>query len=155
MYDSILISVKKLLGIAEDYNYFNPDLILCINTVLMVLRQMGVGSGDVSIIEDDTTVWKDFCGDTVTDIEGVKNYTALKVRMMFDPPQSSALATAFNENIKELEWRLYSAESSGNFDLDKIDELYADYGAENIATRRKHFRRRIEEDYGTTTVIVY
>lgn len=41
--DSILTSVKKLLGLPADYEAFDPDIVMYINTVLMILSQMGVG----------------------------------------------------------------------------------------------------------------
>lgn len=130
MYDSILISVKKLLGIAEDYTFFDPDIIMHINSVLMILHQMGVGPDDPFTISDDTETWTDFCG-SYKDIAAVKTYVALKVRLMFDPPAASAHAQAINDTIKELEWRLYSAESSDNMNPTKIKELYKDYNKED------------------------
>lgn len=137
MYDSILISVKKLLGIAEEYNYFNPDLIIDINSVLMILYQMGVGSKTPFHIEDDSETWQDFFGEDVVDIDAVKTYVALKVRLMFDPPAASAHMQAIQETIKELEWRLYSAESSDNFDPDKIEDIYADMADDHAVSRKR------------------
>lgn len=125
MYDSILTSIKKLLGIAEDYHHFDSDLLMHINTVFMILYQMGVGPKTPFSIEDDTATWNDFLEDK-TDLAAVKNYIALKVRLAFDPPAASAHMQAITEAIKEYEWRLYSAESSENFDPDKIQELYGD-----------------------------
>lgn len=148
MYDSILISVKKLLGISEEYNYFNPDLIIDINSVLMILYQMGVGSKTPFHIEDDSETWQDFFGEEVVDIDAVKTYVALKVRLMFDPPAASAHMQAIQETIKELEWRLYSAESSGNFDPEKVEELYStmqDSGLSHDGYRRRRSTKWIIE----------
>ena len=126
MLESILISIKKKLGIAEDYEHFDADVIMDINTVFMILYQMGVGPKDAPfMIEDDGSTWEDFLGDA-KDLQAVQTYIALKVRLMFDPPVSSAHMQAINDTIKELEWRLYSAESSDNFDPDKIEEVYSD-----------------------------
>ena len=122
MYDSILISVKKLIGLSEDYNYFNPDLIIDINSVLMILYQMGVGSKTPFHIEDDSETWQDFFGEDVVDIDAVKTYVALKVKLMFDPPVASAHMQAIQETIKELEWRLYSVESAGNFIVEEASD---------------------------------
>lgn len=134
MYDSILISIKKLLGIAEDYEHFDADLIMHINTVFMILHQMGVGPKDAPfVIEDDGPTWDDFIKDA-KDLQPVKTYIALKVKLVFDPPTSSSHLQAINDTIKELEWRLYSAESSDNFDPDKIEEVYSDFP--NATTRR-------------------
>lgn len=121
MSESILTSIKKLLGIAEDYNFFDADIIMDINTVLMILHQMGVGPSTPMTIEDASKTWSDFLEDK-NDIEAVKTYIALKVRLMFDPPQNSAHINAINENIKELEWRLYSAPSSKNFEVEEDEE---------------------------------
>lgn len=105
--DSILTSVKKLLGLTEGYAAFDADLIMHINSVLMILNQMGVGPEKTFAISDATATWSEFCGER-TDIEAVKSYTALKVRLLFDPPQSSSVMDAIKSQISELEWRLYA-----------------------------------------------
>lgn len=105
--DSILTSVKKLLGLTEGYAAFDTDLIMHINSVLMILNQMGVGPEKTFAINDATATWSEFCGER-TDIEAVKSYTALKVRLLFDPPQSSSVMDAIKSQISELEWRLYA-----------------------------------------------
>ena len=105
--DSILTSVKKLLGLTEEYTAFDADLIMHINSVLMILNQMGVGPEKTFTISDATATWSEFCGGR-TDIEAVKSYTALKVRLLFDPPQSSSVMDAIESQIGELEWRLYT-----------------------------------------------
>jgi hypothetical protein len=103
--DSILQSTKKLLGIESDYTHFDIDLILHINSVLMGLTQMGVGPEEGFSITNEEDTWGDFLG-TVTNLEGVKSYIALKVRLVFDPPTSSSVSDAINRYIQELEWRL-------------------------------------------------
>ena len=105
--DSILTSVKKLLGLTEEYTAFDADLIMHINSVLMILRQMGVGPQEGFGISDATATWSEFCQNRA-DIEAVKSYTALKVKMLFDPPQSSSTMEATKNRISELEWRLYA-----------------------------------------------
>lgn len=104
--DSILTSVKKLLGLTEEYTAFDPDLIMHINSVLMILNQMGVGPEKPFSISDATATWSEFC-ENKADIEAVKSYVALKVRMLFDPPQSSTTMEATKNLAAELEWRLY------------------------------------------------
>lgn len=104
--DSILTSVKKLLGLTEEYTAFDPDLIMHINSVLMILRQMGVGPEKGFTIGDATATWSEFCNER-TDLEAVKSYVALKVKLLFDPPQSSSTMEATKNLISELEWRLY------------------------------------------------
>ena len=120
MSESILTSIKKLLGIAPEYTHFDADIIMHINTALMILHQMGVGPSEPMMISDDATTWGDFFGSKI-DINAVKTWMGLKVRLVFDPPQNSAHINAINENIKELEWRLYSAPSSENFNYKSPD----------------------------------
>lgn len=101
--DSILTSIKKLLGITEEYEAFDADIIMHINTVFTILNQLGVGA-DGFYITDKTAVWSDFLSDRK--IEAVKTYVGLKVRTMFDPPTNSAVMQAMDKSISELEWRL-------------------------------------------------
>lgn len=103
--DSVLTSIKKLLGITEEYDQFDQDLIIHINAVLMVLTQIGVGPSNGMIIKDSSTTWNDILSDT-SNIEAVKTYVYLKVKMIFDPPSSSSVADAMNRSINEYEWRL-------------------------------------------------
>lgn len=105
MNESILQSIKKLLGIDNTYTEFDQDIIIHINSVFMILRQMGVGPEAGYKITSNSNVWSEFSGDDIF-IESVKTYVYLKVRMYFDPPQSSALAQAIQAQIAELEWRL-------------------------------------------------
>lgn len=102
--DSILTSIKKMLGIEEDYTQFDIDIITHINSVFMILNQMGIGKEGYIII-DKTAVWKDFIED-LDKYESVKTYVYLKVKLIFDPPLSSSVIEALNRTINELEWRL-------------------------------------------------
>lgn len=102
---SILTSIKKLLGIAESCTDFDADIIMHINTVFLILNQLGVGTDKVFFIEDNKTPWSEFLKDD-TDLEAVKTYIHLKVRLIFDPPLSAAVKEAIQANINELEWRL-------------------------------------------------
>jgi hypothetical protein len=107
--ESILTSVKKLLGIEEEYKHFDNDLIIHINSVLMILTQMGVGPSEGFSITGADDFWSDFISE---DFEAVKTYVHLKVRLMFDPPNSSVTMDAIKNTISELEWRLnFRAES--------------------------------------------
>lgn len=103
--ESILTSIKKLLGITAEYTHFDTDLIVHINSVLMVLNQLGVGPEECFFIEDESSSWADFLGDN-TNIELVKTYVYLKVKLLFDPPLSSAAVESTNRLISEFEWRL-------------------------------------------------
>ena len=103
--DSILTSIKKLLGITEDYEHFDQDVIIHINSALSVLTQLGVGPEAGFFIEDSSAIWSDFVGNT-SKLELIKTYIYLKVRLVFDPPTSSAVIDAINRQISELEWRI-------------------------------------------------
>lgn len=103
--ESILTSIKKLLGITEEYEHFDSDLIMHINSVFMILTQLGVGPSRGFSISDKMATWEDFIP-SGANIEAVKSYVYMKVRLLFDPPQSSAVMESMNRMISELEWRL-------------------------------------------------
>lgn len=103
--DSILTSIKKLLGINNEYTHFDPDIIMHINSVFPILNQLGVGPKDGFLISDESLTWKDFLGDDER-LLSVISYTYLKVKIVFDPPQSSIVMEAIKHRISELEWRL-------------------------------------------------
>ena len=104
MIDSILNSVKKKLGIVESYKHFDEEIILDINTVFMSLYQLGVGPPSPFMITGETETWDDFIGEGKN--EAVKSYVPLKVRLLFDPPQSSYLVNEVQDQIRELEFRM-------------------------------------------------
>ncbi len=105
MSDSILTSVKKALGLTDDYEAFDPDVIMHINTVFADLNQLGLGPDEGFMIEDKTTTWDAFIGDELR-FNSVKTYTFLRVRLMFDPPQTSYLIESLRKQVEELGWRL-------------------------------------------------
>jgi len=105
--DSILLSIKKLLGIESDYTHFDQDIIMYINGVFMILNQLGVGPEEGYSITSDEETWSDYLGDVVN-LEGVKTYIYLKVRLIFDPPSIASVIDAIERLITELEWRLNS-----------------------------------------------
>lgn len=102
---SILDSIKKMLGIDASYTIFDQDIIMHINTVFMILNQLGVGQSEGFSIEDNKKIWKDYLNDD-TKLESVKSYIYLKVKLLFDPPLSTAVIEAIKQQINELEWRL-------------------------------------------------
>ena len=106
--DSILTSVKKLLGLTEEYTAFDADLIMHINSVLAILTQIGVGPSEGFSIEDDVAVWTDFLPANAR-LDMVKSYTYMKVKLLFDPPLSSAVIESTNRLTSELEWRIQVA----------------------------------------------
>lgn len=105
MSDSILTSVKKVLGLDESYTAFDADVTLFINAALSDLNQLGVGPDDGFAITDATPVWTDFLGSDLRTNQA-QTYVFLKVKLMFDPPQSGYAVTAMQEQIKEAGWRL-------------------------------------------------
>ena len=105
METSILTSIKKMLGVAEDYTEFDEDIITHINSVFLNLTQLGVGPEEGFMIEDDTAAWEDFIDDSIK-LQAVKTYMYLKVKLLFDPPLSSSVTESFKRMIAELEWRL-------------------------------------------------
>lgn len=120
MEESILTSIKKLVGIPEEYTNFDMDLIIHINSALSVLNDLGVGPSEGFSISDKTTTWSDFVPNYQR-IETIKSYVYLKVRMLFDPPTSSSVMEAMNRSINELEWRINVAVDPG----DKTEEVNA------------------------------
>ena len=105
--ESILTSIKKMLGIDEEYTHFDADVIMHINSVLMILTQLGVGPEEGFMIEDDTSTWVDFIPEAnAAQLHAVKSYIYMKVKLIFDPPLSSAVIESMNRQIAEFEWRL-------------------------------------------------
>jgi len=105
---SILTSIKKMLGIAEEYEHFDADLIMHINSVFSILTQLGVGPLEGFVIIDKNSVWDDFISNETT-LQIVKSYMYLKVKLLFDPPLGSAVIECMNRQIGEFEWRLNAA----------------------------------------------
>lgn len=106
--ESILTSIKKMLGITEEYEHFDADLVMHINSVFMILTQLGVGPDKGFSISGKAEVWSDFLAEE-KELELVKSYMYLKVKLLFDPPLSSAVIEVINRQINEFEWRLNAA----------------------------------------------
>lgn len=103
--NSILTSIKKLLGIDVNYTQFDQDIIIHINSVFMILNQLGVGPEEGFVITGSGDTWDSYTTDDKL-LESVKSYIYLKVRKMFDPPTTSAVSDSMNSLISELEWRI-------------------------------------------------
>lgn len=103
--DSILKTIKKLLGISDEETHFDTDIIMHINSVFSILHQLGVGPDKSFSIQDDTATWDDFI-ENDNNFNDVRTYIYLKVRLLFDPPSSSSVMSAMERQISELEWRL-------------------------------------------------
>ena len=115
--ESILQSIKKLVGVGSDNPDFDADILIHINSVFSILQQLGIGPDDGYFIVDDTATWTDYLGSYSVHVNMVKSYMAAKVRILFDPPVSSAVADSLNRICSEFEWRANVA--AENHDLHK------------------------------------
>lgn len=114
--DSILLSIKKKLNIDKEDKSFDTDIIISINTVFMEVMQEWHGMDNAYSISDETNTWDEVLGEDASNYEGLKDLIYLKVRLLFDPPTNAALIQQINEQIKNLEWRMYFWK-----DLERID----------------------------------
>lgn len=108
MDSSILEDIKKLLGIPNDYNAFDTDVVININSAFSTLLQLGVGPKDGFFITSNSELWSDFITREV-DVNKflfIKQYVYLSVRLIFDPPSSSSVMNAYKEKLDELTWRI-------------------------------------------------
>ena len=104
--DSIFLSIKKFIGIDEEAKAFDPEILSDINTILFTLQQIGIGGSDAFVVTSEQETWRDLIGDS-KNFEAIKTYIALKTKMLFDPSSSSFVMTSIENQIHELEWRLY------------------------------------------------
>lgn len=108
---SILSSVKKILGLDDAYDVFDLDIVLHINSVFADLNQMGLGPTEGFAIVGDTETWDTYLGAEMN-LNAVKTYVCLRVKLIFDPPQTSYSINAIEEQVKKMEWRLNSQRES-------------------------------------------
>lgn len=122
--DSILTSIKKLLGIAAKYTQFDTDIIMHINSVFADLAQMGVGPSEGFMIESESETWHDFINDNML-LNAVKSYMHLRVKLLFDPNSvgSSTLAS-YERQIAQWEWRLNIAAESAKYNTEPAPSVY-------------------------------
>lgn len=133
---SILTSTKKILGIDQDYTVFDLDIITHINTAFSTLTQLGVGPPEGFMIEDAIAEWDDFIVDNDLQYNSVKSYVFLRVRQLFDPPTTSYLIAATDQQIKELEWRLNVHREETGW-VDPNPPIYPDDDAPYVDLRRR------------------
>lgn len=105
MEESILNTIKKMLGLQADYAPFDEDIIVFINSAMMTLQQLGVGPNNGLTITGPSETWAQFVPQGVM-LEGVKSYIYLSVKVLFDPPGNSFVMDAMKSLKEELEWRL-------------------------------------------------
>lgn len=113
---SIFKTIKSLLGPDSDYDVYDQDIIVFINSALATLTQLGIGPAKGFRITGETETWEDLLGSN-EDLESVKSYIYMKVRLAFDPPSSSAVLNAYQESCKEYEWRLNVAVDPSRLDI--------------------------------------
>ena len=107
--ESILTSIKKLLGLNADDKSFDADIIIHINSAFATLNQLGVGKKSGFAISDDSATWESIFGSNLTLNGFIRTYVYLKVRLIFDPPTSSFVVESIKQSISEYEWRINSA----------------------------------------------
>ena len=124
MHDSILQTIKKMLGLDETYIPFDQDIIVLINAVFMTLHQLGIGPDEGFSIKDYRARWSDFItNENQKQLHAVQEYVYMKVRMVFDPPGNSFVMEALKQQCQELEWRMnVQAESVQDFDFIHSDD---------------------------------
>lgn len=125
--DSILNSVKKILGLAEDYTAYDVDVLMHINAAFSVVNQLGVGPEEGFFIENATPVWDDL-GLPANQLHLLKTYIYLKARMLFDPPTTSFHIKAMEDQVRELEWRLNVFRELLIVPAEPIEEVVLDGG---------------------------
>ena len=116
--NSILETIKKLLNVAPDYKAFDTDIITHINSVFLVLNDLGIGPSEPFEIVDESETWEQFDPDKKFSL--VKSYIYLRVRLLFDPPATSFALDAMQKQIDEYAWRLNVRAEGAYKDLPSI-----------------------------------
>ena len=106
MEESILKTIKQLIGCPDDFEQFDLDLIVHINSAFATLTQLGVGPKEGYRITGSDNEWSEF-EDDAQKLSLIKDYVYIKTRLLFDPPTSGSLMDSLKEQLKEMEWRLY------------------------------------------------
>ena len=155
MDSSILVSIKKLLGIAEEYTHFDEDIILQINSAFSTLNQLGVGPEEGFSIEGPSTVWSEFINDNRLNF--AKTFVQLKVKLAFDPPTSSTLMDSYNRQLDELTWRLsiVNDEAGESADIHKKIIARIPSSAEVNSTGKTTFRNDDGQDLFSSQMPIY
>lgn len=119
--DSILNSVKKMLGIFPEVTDFDEDITMNLNSAIATLTQLGVGPTNGFFIEDDEITYEDFIGGNIPILHSVKMYLYFRTRLGFDPPSSSYVLSSMEKQVSELEWRLKTmSELSKDAEIEKV-----------------------------------
>lgn len=143
MTNSILLTVKKMLGVSEEYHAFDIDILTNINAVFLTLNQLGVGPKlpyQLSLIEETLgeETWDDFLGEQKDYLAAVQTYVYQRVRLLFDPPTNSFLVDALQKSIQEFEWRL-TVQPKTEEEVECVESYRSDYGKEEAEPPDEEF----------------
>lgn len=116
--ESILLTIKKMLGLEPEYTPFDMDIIVLINSSIMRLHQLGIGPKDGFYITDESQTWHEFVG-CDKDLKSIQEFIFIKTKLVFDPPSTSFVISAYNDRASELEWCLM------------VEKEYTDQGGDN------------------------
>jgi len=125
--ESILETVKKLLGLAKEYTSFDADILVHINTVFSNLTQMGIGPIEGFTIDGYDETWAEFVTSSELKTQQVKSYMVAKVKSLFDPPSNGNVAEAMHRSISEMEYRLYVEEQNSTYVLTPVVDEEEEY----------------------------
>lgn len=117
MDQSILNNIKKLLGIDESDTSYDVDIIIHINTTIPILSQIGVKPPTGFMLTSKNQVWQDYIGTSTINLESVKTYIYLRVKLLFDPPTNPTTVQSMTNTIKELEWRIMLDVETNNLEV--------------------------------------
>lgn len=132
MDDSILGSIKNLLGISEEDNSFDKDIMIHINSVFGTLYQIGVGTKTSFRISDKVVKWSEMFQNYLNVVSMIIDYTYMRVHLVFDPPTSSFVLESLQREIKELQWRIqYEIEDTNKTENDKPSDSNNQNGSSN------------------------
>ena len=106
MNESILIAIKELLGINTEEDFFDPQIIMHINTYISVLAHLGLTTTTIFRVSNTSQTWDQLLGERINNLDMVKSYVFIKVKLIFDPPASSFVLESFKNQAAELEWRI-------------------------------------------------
>ena len=105
MDESILDSIKLILGVDTEYDAFDSEILMAINSSFMSLTQLGLGPAEGFKVPNKATTWADILG-TRQDLESVRSYIGIKSRILFDPPANSYILQALQDSATEFQWRI-------------------------------------------------
>lgn len=104
----IMDTIKKMLGLSEDYSAFDTEILFFINSAIMDLSQLGVCSPNFQITENSNETWDDLLSEYSNNglLNSAQEYIYLRTRLSFDPPNSGYVTNALKDRLTEATWRL-------------------------------------------------